>query len=303
LATTPWTRRKPLPLGPIHLVGQDAVLVGILFLGAWLSLQFQALTVPLVFLAFYLAAMGISLALTGQGLFAYGVGFGLGLVVRLAPDLLACTAAALGTYAIVYVGLRRSLADFPWDRTWLQQLRASMNNTDSQPKVLGWPFGRLGPRFPSAPSLRRRDAILISLLVGWWVHVIGSLFAEAEARWASAAFPLLMGVGFGSLIRLALYCSGYLPPISGWGRIRTGCWIVRGYDQVFVAPILAVSVAAALTSLALWFEWEPGFVAPVVMTLALVLLLGVGPELTAWRLTGNHRIVENGLQPGSVKVG
>src|SRR4051794_15101064 len=35
LKLSPWTARKPLPLGPIHLVWQDAAVVGVLTLIGW----------------------------------------------------------------------------------------------------------------------------------------------------------------------------------------------------------------------------------------------------------------------------
>ena len=81
LSGTPWTSAKPLPLGPIHLVWQDVLLVGIVVGVFWPRLQVDTLRAVQVFLGFYLVGLGIVHGVTGQRLWAYCVGFGVGCMV------------------------------------------------------------------------------------------------------------------------------------------------------------------------------------------------------------------------------
>src|SRR5262249_4966554 len=118
LAATPWTSRQPLPLGPVHLVPQDVLLVGAAVLLGWLYGDRWAQHLPQVFLVAYLSYLGTSLFLTGAWPWGYTVAFGLGLAIWLWHDWPASLLAALLTYAVAYLGLRRSLAHFPWTTPW-----------------------------------------------------------------------------------------------------------------------------------------------------------------------------------------
>src|SRR5262245_11459421 len=50
LESTPWSSRKSLPLGPIHLVLQDVVIIGLVVLVTWLIGDEWAQFVPQLFL-------------------------------------------------------------------------------------------------------------------------------------------------------------------------------------------------------------------------------------------------------------
>jgi len=79
LCRTPWTSRKPFPLGPIHLVWQDLVILGLAVGLLWPRLQIDSVEVVQYFLAWYLAALAITHIVTGEKLSGYTLGFGLGL--------------------------------------------------------------------------------------------------------------------------------------------------------------------------------------------------------------------------------
>src|SRR5262249_52085445 len=76
LAGTPWTSRQPLPLGPVHLVPQDVLLVAAVVLSAWLNGDRWALYVPQLFLFYYVWLLGASLFGTGAWPWGYAVAFG-----------------------------------------------------------------------------------------------------------------------------------------------------------------------------------------------------------------------------------
>ena len=101
--------------------------------------------------------------------------------------------------------------------------------------------------------------------------------------------------------RLAIYVDGYYSPISLWGRIWTGRWIIPGYDRVFIAPLVIIAVGP-LSVYCLQAVGLPLDVAATVgigtMTLAALIL---PPRLRSWRLTGQHRIVP-AIQSGQSKA-
>src|SRR5262249_14396862 len=78
LQTTPWTLEKALPLGPIHLVGQDVVILGLAVALAWPIHQLKGLYVLEAFIIAYSLAMSFALWGTGEKLSAFSVWFGLG---------------------------------------------------------------------------------------------------------------------------------------------------------------------------------------------------------------------------------
>jgi hypothetical protein len=296
LATTPWTHARPLPLGPIHLVLQDVLLVGLATAVGWGPAGTRALIVPLAFLTGYLVPLALELAVTGEGFYAYAVGFGLGLVVRMLPDLPPALAAAAATYVVALVGLRRSLRNFPWERPGKPP--ASERTIGGNP--LGWPFARLGPKFVDDWSIRLHNAALTSLLVGWWLHAVAALPWDPGDRWGLLLWAVLQGSWVLPLCRLGVYIAGYAPPISLLGRLATGRWLIPGYDQVFVAPLLAFWVGVSLPLFLRLVGLHELVAMPLTLALTLFVVLAVGPDLKTWRLTGRHRIVPAGLRTQGV---
>lgn len=311
LETTPWTWRKPLPAGPAHLVWEDALIVLAALAPAWTREGISPWTFATVFLGVYLACQVFAAFATGVWPFGYAILFGLGLVLRLWrwPEAHAITAGVL--YLIALTGLRIAMGRFPWSPEWrdqFEQIQVQFQTSGDAAQVdkrLGWPFDRLAPRFPDQMSVRTRDALLLSLLAGWYLHVGGSFFQDDFDRAIflrlGVAGAIMGGVG----IRLMNYLVGYAPPINIWGRIGTFRWIIPGYDKVFVVPIVA-----AVVGLMIGFELPrsglPDDVAlPIALALTLVTFLTGGPSLKQWRLTGKHRIVpaSSAQGKGSIQVG
>jgi hypothetical protein len=208
LRNTPWTSSKPLPLGPIHLVWQDGVPLLALALLALFEGDLNPLHLLTLFLAVYLAMLALSFRATGQWAFAYAVAFGLGLVIRLwyYPWLAAVAAALL--YLFAYAGLRQSLATFPWDVPWMDHLGRAMSsrgtaNPAGDDNLLGWPFERLRPKWPTQIVIRTREAILVSLLAGWWLYAAVSLCSDPVGRRVIVCMVHLSAVTFVILGRLA----------------------------------------------------------------------------------------------------
>ncbi len=295
LETTPWTSRHPLPVGPIHLVAQDVLVLAALAGVAWARHpRVSPGHLVLMFLVVYEAVMMMSFALLKMPWFAYAIGFGLGLVALLWQTPRPALGVAAAVYSISYAGLRRALERFErWDLSWMnEQPLFSMSQEKvvdrMRQNVLGWPFDIIRPRDVAA-SITYREGIMLSVLAGWWCFVALQKVDPLAARIVGN-----MAVGFACQFavigRVATYCWGYAPPIGLWGRVFTLRWIIPGYDYVFIPPLLALSTCGVGISAQTLFNVPVEIAAPLTLTLVFLITLTSAPTLLYWRLTGNHRL-------------
>jgi hypothetical protein len=306
LETTPWTSRQPLPLGPVQLAAQDFVILGFVVLFTQARDEAWGIYVLQYFLALYLAGITPALFATGVWPWAYAVAFGLGAAVWLWRDVPGGLLAALVTYAVAHIGVQRSLDSFPWDIDWQRRLAMMGIQIPAErgaAEVLGWPFGRLAPRGATMQvGVPLVHAALGSLLAGWWTFAVASLLPLPEFGFV-LGMALLVAGALVPMVRVGHYCDGHAPPISVLGRITTGRLIIPDYDKVFAAPALAIALAVVLAVVTIRFGLDPLPIFPPAIALLLFISLGAGPSLVAWRLTGNHRIVEGSQKAAAVRVG
>src|SRR5260370_36375170 len=98
--------------------------------------------------------------------------------------------------------------------------------------VLGWPFDNIRPRDVAA-SISYRDALMLSLLAGWWMFVILERI-DPQARFGGN-FVLVVICQFAVAGRIGTYCWGYAPPISLCGPGFTLRWIIPRHGYVLLA--------------------------------------------------------------------
>src|SRR5262249_42580382 len=151
LEMTPWTHRKPLPGGPVHLVWEDIVVLGALLVPAWYGKVLSPWIGVTVFLCCYATVLASTFGATNAPVFGYVVYFGLGLVIRLWPWPESQALVSAFIALVTLVGLRRQLVNFPWPNEKLEQFRmqtpAQINEMAARSgKRLGWPYDRLGPK-------------------------------------------------------------------------------------------------------------------------------------------------------------
>ncbi len=305
LETTPWTWKKPLPTGPIHLVWEDAFVLLAVGVPIWAQGSVNVVAMLALLLGAYLACLSVSFWSTGVWPFAYLVLFGLGLAIRFSFWPEACVVIVLGLYLVALVGLRLSLKRFPWDLAWLDEYTDARRNRETAftRRRLGWPHDQLGPKFPDDRQLRRRDAVLGSLLAGWTLYAFGSILESVPNAQQGVYLTAFMYIFTPLLIyRIGSYVTGYSPPVSFLGRFTTFRWIVPGYDKVFLAPVAAGLVAVVSVPWLLSMGLPRGVVAPGALTLALLALSLPGPRLRSWRLTGHHRITPAFTKAGNQYV-
>ena len=299
LAQTPWRVGKPLPLGPIRWTPQDAVLLGIA-LAALRCVDWVPVAIACAVLSVHLLLLALSFSLTGLRWHCYGLLALLGLAVRVVPwSPWASLAVVVLAHLPAYRTLDRSLARFPWQLpAWWIALNASSTAARKTgapafgQSAAGWPFDQLSPRRPQV-QISLREGTAIALLAGWFLHAAAANITDRPPDFDTAAL-LISACVLGAMVcvlgRILIYALTCWPPISLWGRIRTGRWIIPGYDRVFVAPLLSVLPAAVLLPLipVLGLPWL--LAGPACLAVTVWITLNVGPSLTEWKLTGKHRI-------------
>jgi hypothetical protein len=288
LATTPWTPAKPLPLGPVHLVGADVLLLAVAmgvtwpFTGAMPALQFV-----IVFLATYCLALMSALFSSEEWFGGYALWFGLGLMVLAWSLNVPFFVTAPVIYGVGMIGLRRSLRRLPLDfptRNAAPAMSASGLSVQlGAPSLagvfsLGWPFAYFSPQGEGL-LLSRKHGTLISLLVGWIVFVVCSLGPVEDPKGAYVALLVICIIPSGLIRLLSSGVFEHGPPL------RTGRLIISQYDCVFVAPILACLVGLVGGQFMILLNVPPAVGISVVMAAALFVLLTFGPERRRWLLT------------------
>jgi hypothetical protein len=322
LRGTPWTSQKPLPLGPIHLVWQDVVIVGVALAVVSPMVQWRFVQVIQTLLMAYVLALAMVDFLTGQRLWSYAMIFGVGAMMLFWPDPRLFFPIAAVSYGVAWLAVRESLARFPWEgsgtlEAFHRHVRvAFFAQKHLQVRALGWPHDQMGPRF-SDLSIRSvavglttwRDILLTGMLVGWFFYVFLALIhirrnpamGPESFRMAELASYLFCSV-FIIGVRLCIYLESYRPPLSLLGRLIHLRIIIPGFDRVFVAPLLAIMVGVAASNLIVWTTINSMIIVPVSATLTWWILFGVGPSLQTWRLTGNHRIARGIFQKDMVQT-
>jgi len=316
LSTTPWSSRQPLPLGPLHLVWQDALVLGAFELIAKFHFAIPPLLYVGIFGVIYLAFLAMCLFSGGQPVFGWAIFAGIISALGLLPNLYAFSGALVATYLLGYLGLRRSLAAFPWEGRmglWAQQ-------PQRQPIWFPTPEVRksgvtvinafLASALVGALSyvLLRDFIVLLQLKFGSSAHAGTplalssnldaqiSLVLLKQFREAMPGMILFVAASL-SLGRILVYCAQCWPPLKLLGRLATGRLIVPKYDKVFVAPLLTVLAGVFLPRGLLALGLEVPLVLGLSMACVLFLGLGLGPTLYDWQLTGAHRLVWFQVQP------
>jgi hypothetical protein len=282
LQKTPWTSDMPLPLGPVHLVWTD----GVVLVGAMLLARYStnaSTLVPLIAYAIgYLVAGALTMIGTEQPL-AVIIPFGLGGVVRLWDYTGFVLAICAGMYGVFALNLRSSLAKCSFVGL-SPKLKFPSGN-------LGWPFDALRPKTTDI-KMPWITIVIGAALIGWLAYAIDVRVRLADPSDRSSANPFIIFAGLAlALSRMMVYMLGYGSPRPLWARILTGRLIAPSYDYVFLTSIAtgAATVFFVILSPSPMSIYEPVHLGG---TLAALVIIAVGgrPSLERWRLTGGHRI-------------
>jgi hypothetical protein len=312
LETTPWTNRKPLPLGPVELVLEDGLVLAPILLCAALLPHPRAMSILAAFLLSHVGALLVTLWQTRVRAIAYLSTFGLGLAVKLWHQPIECVAMAAVVYLVAYEGLVQALDRFPWTAGQpsepgpLAALQfASASPGGPPPEPCGWPHDRMLGEVRRAQGIPRLDAMICCALASWWLYVLASFISDEKSRLGMLCLVCQLPYILFPFARIAVYAQGYLPPISPWGRIRTLRWIIPGYDQIFVASLCALVAGPAALGLLFAAGLPLDACVPIGTAVTASVALVAPPRLSRWRLTGEHRIVSGitATNAAFVKVG
>jgi hypothetical protein len=290
LESTPWTPARPLPFGPLHLVGQDLVVAVAFHAPAAIVNGFDASIVlalgGLGYLIGSLCAFGYAgprghlyavLALVAVGVYMGTYYFGLALPVLVAA------------YVVTVHGQRRNLDRFPWP----EQFPALETNMQ-----LGWPYQQMDTRRKPEP-IDMWERPVIGLLVGMvlfvalWISWISQnpLLVQhgyIQARdFASGCLVPLFGVLLIARLIWMVFCA---PPISLMGRLAIGRPLIPGYDILFLAPLLAFLLFFPLSMVLIENGLHPIMAYPVCAFLGTTAYLLCPPRYAEWRLTAPCRL-------------
>lgn len=289
LMQTPWTPGKPLAMGNVWPGGVDVLLVAIF---CWLSgndLKGALIAPVFGYSVAIVAATCLMAGFSRQRGVVYLLVFGLGLAVRVAYNCVWPLIVLAALLPIVYFALRRSLQPARWPDFPLSLQKYQERQRQQSWMLLGWPFGFVGPR-ASPRYLGGADALVIALLLGWFVHsglAMANLTRQDESGLVAMGSAL---IGLAAVIRAIGFCITYWSPISIAGRLLTLRWIIPKYDRALVAPLAAIVVLFLGQLAILKFDVPAPIGQPVVAALCALVLLGVGPSVRNWELTGGHRI-------------
>lgn len=290
LKTTPWHPGRALPLGDPTLQLGDFAMAAIL--GAYVHFHAgRNVMAPLaaLLLGYSLTAMKV-LLVTGRREAWPIAWIGGALVLALPPHAATTLPLLAAAYAVAHHGVRRSLADFPW------KLKDG-DRRAVESDALVWPFSRLAPGATSDPRPGRvRRHFATATLVGWWVFCVATQInrvPKLRPHGAQDAFTFLIGLFATSatLMRWVVYRAGSRQPLSLWGRLVAGRFILPAHDRLWVAPLaIAAAGVGATTVVALL----PGAVLPAAAGLAVTGLLAMAlllpPSLYEWQLTGQFHM-------------
>ncbi len=299
LMSVPWSVAHRLPMGPVHLVLQDVLVVGAMTAITVLRIpDFSPIVIPTCFFFAYTIGSIVSLGMLEHWTSAVLI-FALGSLVRFTQQPWMALAWLGAIFFVTLIGYRQTMIDpANWDDTWWGKQGLSDNNgrpdqtlqERTRNNVLGWPW--------DFASLKRNETpmpfvagLVLSILIAWWVHaILYHLQKQVFGNVLGLYWIMLMPTGIVAVVRIGIYCWGQLPPISLVGRLITFRWIIPGYDKVFIAPLTVLLLG--------WygpyvlFHWgvEPQYGIPLLAFMIFLVALTMPPSLDEWRFTGNHRI-------------
>jgi hypothetical protein len=305
LEQTPWHAAKPLPLGPVQWEWRDVLPIAAIALLAHFHLGTNP-AIPLALMAFsYLVVAAVTLANSKAPAPAVVLAFGLPVMVLLMDRPAHALLAALPLLAVAALGVRQSMARFPWKA---EEAPTGLPTTQSlRSESLGWPLDRIAPK-PMAESVSQGAGWLFGALIGWWLFVLLTRFGLGDdATSQSFAFEpiyraLVIAAGALAFLRALRYAMGHRWPISLLSRVLSGRLILPRYDYIVLAPVCVALVGVVTPPVLRAAGLRVEAIAGVTLTLVIAAALNLGPTVRSWSLTGAYhmvRVTKNGpeVQP------
>ena len=303
LTLTPWQYGMQMPKGSVQLNISDLAAMAILSATTLLDRQIHFLVPVFIFLYVYILT-AITATINGISETKYWHKRLLILVIIPTafypfPSMTSLIVSVAVCYLLCYLHLRDLLKAFPWNQSfWLEKDEDILARKSLKYAETGWPFSALAAtdrKFFSLSSKSLTIIVLSGLLV-WWVHSIAAtlLNINGDDEVGILTFVLVIAGVIAISIRL-FFLQGTAPPISFWGRIFNGFFIIPQYDKIFVAPLIILAVVIGTVywigkceNAAIWLFDGSLWVITVVCA-------GFPPGMNQWRSTGWFRAVRSSM--------
>lgn len=281
IAISPWRFGLPLPFGSVQLTPVDFVFIASIDILASLQVtESGSLGLGIAFSAF-LVFYVITLSFTIDRRFRW-VRWATLFVVPLFyfphQNFMVGTVVLLFAYIVLRKYHILTLKQYPWNTVFWTVTPYEILLTDAK-KGISKLTASLSPQ-KDFQGLGILKSLLLSLLAAYYI-VIFSSFKDGGTLLEEFIF---FGAFLGLFRYLVYMAPGYLPPISIWGRIRTGRLVIPAYDRVFIAPILCASLAFTGK---LWIPLDISFLFWFGMFFSAI----YSPDYRQWRLTAPVRIL------------
>jgi hypothetical protein len=291
LLTLPWSKKHPLPLGPILIAPQDIIIIALLNLVSFLSPSTPVYLVPLIFFGSFTIALNVTLFKTTNMIYTITTLFLYGLFFLIPLTWWAIALVISVIHVVVIFGVRDGLCHLHEKENTSILLYRWKKKEEASQKLLcpmGWPLLQIRPQELIKFSWKGR--IIPLLLIGWWTFVLlykihGNPKISGE----------LSGCIYILFFILSMFPIGILmdtsPPISFWGRIATGKLIIPRYDKLFLCSFIPV-----IWLIILYFTIGtrfglPSFISGPLISILLFLCMFVLSDLyNDWNYTAGHRI-------------
>jgi len=314
LSYIPWVFSKPLLKGPLHLVWEDVVVIGWLTLLVFINDPKFYWVALLLFGLVYLLGHLLVFFMTRQYGYALAFLFILPCTVYPVLDIKITLSILAALYVWCYFGQRDYLKNFPWQTDFwkIDQEQAQLNRYKRE-AMIGWPCQVL-VWMRQHYSVKWINALFISGLLTWWLHVLVRLCYEMifrdfnfnqnldyEVFWKITSYPVGYLTVLMAFLRLGKYIQIAASPINLWGRLATGRLIIPKYDQIFCGPLLILFVGAGIPCLMGKVHFFSVVLVEACFFLSVLIRLTFPPKLEDWLLTGDYRLRQSSLNKSAVR--
>ena len=280
LESTPWRRGMEMPVQPLWLVWEDALLLGVLelFRHFVFGAHFGA-TLNTFLFSFLVGQVCTFFRARESRLYAALLTFALPAAVFALPYPLQMTGLLAALYLVTLIGQRALFDAFPWPPEKSQSVDA------------GYYYALLpaSSRFEWLPSGWR---IMAGLYAGWitvcLLHLYYLIHVPPIDRELLSACVILMLLSI-AMVRLCVYVIPYFPPLTVLGRLATGRLQLPRYDCALFAPLL-LALGALLPRLLLQYGAPFDFSIAIPIGISVFGAFALPPSYKWWAFCGGHRI-------------
>jgi hypothetical protein len=305
LTLTPWKYGMPLPKGSVQLNIADLIVMAVFAGATFLDKQIHFLVPVFIFLYAYIITAILS-TLHGIPIMKYWIKRLL--ILAIIPigfypvlSITSVTVSIALCYILCYCHLRDVLKAFPWNQSlWLEKDEDILSQKSLKYAETGWPYSALAATSRKFFCIGNKifTITVLSGLVVWWLHSIILFLFNMNDNGGESGICIFLLIVLGVLaISVRLYfLQGTVAPISFFGRLFKGYFIIPKFDKIFVAPlcigifvVLPIYFMPELVESAIWLFDGSVFV-------ILVICAGCPPSINQWRNTGGFTMTRNKLQ-------